>query len=466
MLEMPELIREWKKVSAPSEGEHNYIASADEATTGRKAELGQVPQIEGLLGARNGRVRTRPCIECIISNVQHPPSTAVQLLRHSPLGTLGFSFDMTSVQSDLVVSRRTMQSLLDGCPRLVQAHRCIFRASHTDTSNLHMGLFSFPARYILTVMRPTTLAHTGFENHHFLVSERFEAPICLTHVIKVLKSSIFPARFYSSQNISHLNPNSPHLTSPCVAAHTEQNSATMASTGIPQPTYYTILGLSPSVTSQQDDPGQLIKRAYRRALLNHHPDKKRQPPPPPPNAPPNTTTTTHKTNTFNFTVDQISTAYAILSNPTSRATYDKHLQHQSSIPGANNNNNNTAHHDFQTGIETVDLDDLSVSVGSISPQEVVSESTTTATTNEGEAVAAAAAAAAATQEQWWYRSCRCGNPQGYRFTETDLEEAIDLGELMVGCVDCSLWLRVLFSVVVEEDKDDDDDDDEEESQTR
>jgi len=127
MLEMPDLIREWKKVSAPSEGEHNYIASADEATTGRKAELGQVPQIEGLLGARNGRVRTRPCIECIISNVQHPPSTAVQLLRHSPLGTLGFIFKMTSVQSSLVVSRRSMQSLLDGCPRLVQLIDAYYR---------------------------------------------------------------------------------------------------------------------------------------------------------------------------------------------------------------------------------------------------------------------------------------------------------------------------------------------------
>ncbi len=50
----------------------------------------------------------------------------------------------------------------------------------------------------------------------------------------------------------------------------------------------------------------------------------------------------------------------------------------------------------------------------------------------------------------WSRSCRCGNPRGYLFGETDLEEAADYGELMVGCSDCSLWLRVHFAVVEDE----------------
>lgn len=47
----------------------------------------------------------------------------------------------------------------------------------------------------------------------------------------------------------------------------------------------------------------------------------------------------------------------------------------------------------------------------------------------------------------WFRSCRCGNNRGYRFEEGDLEEAADFGEVMVGCQDCSLWLRVRFAVV-------------------
>lgn len=33
------------------------------------------------------------------------------------------------------------------------------------------------------------------------------------------------------------------------------------------------------------------------------------------------------------------------------------------------------------------------------------------------------------------------------FGEDDLEEAADYGEVMVGCLDCSLWLRVHFAVV-------------------
>jgi len=163
------------------------------------------------------------------------------------------------------------------------------------------------------------------------------------------------------------------------------------------PTYYEILGLSLSIIDQQDNPSQFIKRAYRRALLSHHPDKK------PASKP--------TTNTSTFTIDQISTAYAVLSNPSSRTSYDKLLL------TATTTANNPAASQFQTGIETIDLDDLA---------------------HDGE-------------QTQWYRPCRCGNERGYRFNEEDLEDASDLGELMVGCVDCSLWLRVQFAVVDDED---------------
>lgn len=44
-------------------------------------------------------------------------------------------------------------------------------------------------------------------------------------------------------------------------------------------------------------------------------------------------------------------------------------------------------------------------------------------------------------------------PRGYVFGEGDLEEAADFGEVMVGCLDCSLWLRVHFAVMEEDDGD-------------
>lgn len=73
---------------------------------------------------------------------------------------------------------------------------------------------------------------------------------------------------------------------------------------------------------------------------------------------------------------------------------------------------------FRTGIETVDLDDLEVDEA------------------RGE----------------WYRSCRCGDDQGFLVAESDLEEAVEEGELSVGCRGCSLWLKVLFGVMEEDPK--------------
>jgi curved DNA-binding protein CbpA len=181
--------------------------------------------------------------------------------------------------------------------------------------------------------------------------------------------------------------------------------------------YYEILQLTPSSLDSQQDPSQALKRAYRRALLIHHPDKK---------SPPSTShPSTKPPAASSITVDQISLAYATLSSPSSRSAYDKALLTQSHASLANP----TTSDSFQTGIHEVDLDDLDY--------DAVGEE--------------------------WFRSCRCGNERGYRFRETDLEEAADFGEVMVGCQDCSLWLRVRFAVV-EEDDDDDDDEDEDRGQ--
>jgi len=194
----------------------------------------------------------------------------------------------------------------------------------------------------------------------------------------------------------------------------------------PNPTYYDILSLSPATLSQTDPATTtaLIKRAYRRALLNHHPDKKNSTPhsnlqpQQPQNRPPVNT----------YTIDQISTAYATLSLPALRQAYDLSLLSQSN-PQHQRGGKGT---EFQTGIETIDLDDLDCEDYCQEDEEGRGGPGTGPGTR-------------------WYRSCRCGNPRGYHFTEDDLEDAADLGELMVGCADCSLWLRVHFAVVDDED---------------
>ncbi|KUI56616.1 Diphthamide biosynthesis protein 4 [Cytospora mali] len=183
-----------------------------------------------------------------------------------------------------------------------------------------------------------------------------------------------------------------------------------------EPTHYEVLSLPKSLLeeSTEEQIPQIIKQAYHRALLRHHPDKAQAP------------SSRHQhTSTYNrstiittsnpiYTVDQITRAYTTLSAPTSRSQYDRYLltQQNSSKPSQST---------FQTGIETIDLDDLDYSE---SP---------------------------GTGETRWYRSCRCGNEQGFAFGEEDLEEAGALGELIVGCQDCSLWLRVCFAVVEDDD---------------
>lgn len=159
---------------------------------------------------------------------------------------------------------------------------------------------------------------------------------------------------------------------------------------------------------QAAEPHQIIKRAYHRALLQNHPDKYPQL-----KGQPTTAQKPYSSSTATFTIDQISAAYKVLSDPKSRAEYDRSLD-----LAPNNQGLKRGEQAFQTGIENVDLDDLDF--------------------DETEGA------------ERWYRSCRCGNPRGFLFTEADLEDAGENGELLVGCQDCSLWMKVHFAIVSDE----------------
>jgi diphthamide biosynthesis protein 4 len=168
------------------------------------------------------------------------------------------------------------------------------------------------------------------------------------------------------------------------------------------PTYYEILGLPKSLENASAISAQTLRGAYRRALLQNHPDKSTIP-----------GLNSKKTT---YSIDQISEAFSTLSNPTSRAEYDKGLRLREAITNGGGVNGREV---FRTGVETVDLDDLDV--------------------NEAQGI--------------WYRSCRCGDARGFLIMESDLEEAADEGELSVGCRGCSLWLKVLFGTMEEEAQD-------------
>lgn len=181
-----------------------------------------------------------------------------------------------------------------------------------------------------------------------------------------------------------------------------------------EPTHYEVLGIPRSFLEDGRDLAPIIKTAYHRSLLRNHPDKAFNVRP----GEPRVIGTAQNSSTF--TVDQIGEAYAVLSDAKRRADYDKALK-TARNSGSGDGDGDQARSGagaagFQTGIENVDLDDLQVDEA----------------------------------QGRWYRSCRCGNERGFSLGESDLEEAGDFGELIVGCQDCSLWLRIHFAVVVDE----------------
>lgn len=155
--------------------------------------------------------------------------------------------------------------------------------------------------------------------------------------------------------------------------------------------HYKVLALPHSFATNKDISHYDIKLAYRRALLRNHPDKSEG-------------TQTAMIGIPTYTIDEITLAFKILSDPVTRSQHDRSLK--------------SSTEEYQTvershpGLDTTDLDDL--------------------LSNE--------------EQGMWYRSCRCGNEQGFMVTEEELERNAEYGEVVIGCRGCSLWLRVTFAM--------------------
>ncbi|EER45527.1 diphthamide biosynthesis protein [Histoplasma capsulatum H143] len=146
-------------------------------------------------------------------------------------------------------------------------------------------------------------------------------------------------------------------------------------------------------------------------------EKLLHPSPPPPNAPP-----------LRYTVDQITTAYKVLSDPALRSEYDCSLR----LLGINSSSYGNGHGDgdgilFRTGMEVFDLDDMHLMGSSI----IGSDAGTSFDDKSGGI---------------WYHPCRCGEERGFLVLEEDLEREAERGEVVVGCRGCSLWAKVVFAV--------------------
>lgn len=167
--------------------------------------------------------------------------------------------------------------------------------------------------------------------------------------------------------------------------------------------HYIVLGLAVPQSPDQKPPTiDVLRAAYRQALLRYHPDRaavqKRSKVP-----------AKAVSEEARHSVDAIVQAYETLANPTSRAAYDDTLLKATSKARivANNKDKQIV----ALSLETVDLEDLDY-------HEASSQ---------------------------WSKGCRCGST--YTVSEQQLEDVADEGEVIVGCQGCSLCIRVVFHVI-------------------
>ncbi|KAL9050115.1 MAG: hypothetical protein Q9162_006821 [Coniocarpon cinnabarinum] len=155
------------------------------------------------------------------------------------------------------------------------------------------------------------------------------------------------------------------------------------------PNLYEVLGLSSPATASRDAVnGQDIKTAYRQALLKWHPDKIAKgdtPNVPAAQAHGNGHVAGERSGKA-WTVDDITHAYEVLSNPKLKQEYDEFLAKRS-----RSQLNGHANHGKTTELEVLDLDDMEY---------------------DGDL-------------ERWTKQCRCGNQMGFHISEAELNEIVN-----------------------------------------
>lgn len=228
--------------------------------------------------------------------------------------------------------------------------------------------------------------------------------------------------------------------------------------------YYAILALDPhtyahahATTTQHDadantDTKDALKKAYRRALLCAHPDKASIPPPPTTVRSGDTSTATISADGRErrdardgsggggfYTVDDVKEAYNVLSDGKRKAEYDAWFagQRRFGAEGIARGGSGGGDGVVLLGLEVLDLEDFECGPATSASFDASTASTSVAVGGEGEE-----------GEVEWTRACRCGAEKGFRIWEVELEDAVGRGEaeVLVGCVGCSLWVRVGFAV--------------------
>jgi diphthamide biosynthesis protein 4 len=228
--------------------------------------------------------------------------------------------------------------------------------------------------------------------------------------------------------------------------------------------YYHILGLpepssrSLSLSSSSTIPTALVRAKYRQALLRAHPDKHT-----PPTSPPSHSHTTRqeegagresRVGEYGYSVDDVKEAFAILSDERTRREYDIWLR-QEPTSTVSRSGSVQGEEDFILGLEVLDLSDFEeVSISTSASTESsppTTTTTTTPTTSSPSSIELEERVGDGEEEVGrveWRRKCRCGADGGFRIQEVELEDAAGRGEkeVLVGCVGCSLWVRVGFDV--------------------
>lgn len=180
------------------------------------------------------------------------------------------------------------------------------------------------------------------------------------------------------------------------------------------PTHFEILSLSARSLDGQDPTQQseIIKKAYRRALLKNHPDKQAQ-------TAAEGTTDSSTIQTQHFTVDQITEAYNVLSDGQQRRKYTRTLRQQTQAKSSASASASTqrTRAPKSVDVETVDLDDLSWSG----------------------------------KRRLYYHPCQgCGKARGFTLREDDIEDDDEDTELLVECSGCDEELRIIVPGLVDE----------------